>query len=309
MRISLNQLLNPFRSRRVQAGLGLVTLVSALSGIALGTGVGKLLALPEDAVVEELDSESEEKEAEPAGARRTLANKARSKDFYNLPILDRNLFDPDAVAVVASVDTEDGRPTDLDVVLLATVVALPADSSSALIVEGKRGARARGYGIGYSLLGEGVIHSIEKKRVVILRNSGEIEYLDMSENKGKPKARAGKGSEDGEVQRDGDNFTVERSLLDEAMENMDKLATQVRVVPHKGAGGEVDGYRLSAIRRGTLFDKLGIKNGDIVHNVNGQSLMSTSDAMNAYQGLQNESSFTFEITRRNKKKTLSYQVR
>jgi general secretion pathway protein C len=71
----------------------------------------------------------------------------------------------------------------------------------------------------------------------------------------------------------------------------------------------VDGYRLSAIRRGTLFDKLGIKNGDIVHTVNGQSLSSTSDAMNAYQGLQNESSFSFEITRRNKKKTLNYQVR
>jgi len=288
--------------------LGVVTVVSALSGVALSQLLEAKLALPEGAVVEEVEVVAEEQVDRPRPAA-SKGRGSRAKDFYSRPILARNLFDPDAVAVVETVETEDGRPTDLEVRLLATVVAVPVDYSSALIVEDKRGARARGYGVGYSLLGQGVVHAIEKKRVIIRRTNGDIEYLDMSDEKGKREPAAGKGAADGEVQRDGDSFTVERSLLDEAMENMDKLATQVRVVPHKGSGGDIDGYRLSAIRRGTLFDKLGIKNGDIVHTVNGQALTSTSEAMSAYQGLQDDSSFTFEITRRNKKKTLSYQIR
>lgn len=307
MKTYLDNILDVFRSRRVVAGLGVVTLISALSGVVVSLMLGSLLALPEDAVLEEIE-EVAEVEPESGRSAKSPGSVVRSKEFYSGPILERNLFDPDAVAVVETVDTEDGRPTDLEVRLLATVVAVPVDYSSALIVEDKRGARARGYGVGYSLLGQGVVHAIQKKRVIIRRNNGDIEYLDMSEDKGKRTPAAAKAG-DGDVQRDGDNFTVERSLLDEAMENMDKLATQVRVVPHKGAGGEIDGYRLSAIRRGTLFDKLGIKNGDIVHSVNGQTLTSTSEAMNAYQGLQNDSAFTFEITRRNKKKTLSYQIR
>jgi len=308
MKNLFSNIVSVFRSRRVMAGLGVVTVLSALSGIATSQFLGAKLALPEGAVVDdvELVAEAAPESAKPS---KPSARVSRSKDFYSRPILARNLFDPDAVAVVETVETEDGRPTDLEIRLLATVVAVPAESSSALIVEDKRGARARGYGVGYSLLGQGVVHAIEKKRVIIRRTNGDIEYLDMSDEKGKRDRGADKSEADGEVQRDGDNFTVERSLLDEAMENMDKLATQVRVVPHKGGGGEIDGYRLSAIRRGTLFDKLGIKNGDIVHSVNGQALTSTSEAMSAYQGLQNDSAFTFEITRRNKKKTLSYQIR
>ncbi|MEE2749835.1 MAG: type II secretion system protein GspC [Myxococcota bacterium] len=308
MKTILNNVLNVFRSRRVLAGLGVVTLASVLSGVALSQLLEAKLALPDGAVLEEVEVVAEEQPERPRPAA-PKGRVNRTKEFYSRPILARNLFDPDAVAVVETVDTEDGRPTDLEVRLLATVVAVPVDYSSALIVEDKRGARARGYGVGYSLLGQGVVHAIEKKRVIIRRTNGDIEYLDMSDEKGKRDRPADKGAADGEVQRDGDNFTVERSLLDDAMENMDKLATQVRVVPHKGSGGEIDGYRLSAIRRGTLFDKLGIKNGDIVHTVNGQALTSTSEAMSAYQGLQNDSSFTFEITRRNKKKTLSYQIR
>jgi len=80
-------------------------------------------------------------------------------------------------------------------------------------------------------------------------------------------------------------------------------------VPHKGSDGEVDGYRLSAIRRGSLFDKLGIKNGDVVHAVNGLPLTNMEGAMSAFQSLQSEDEFSFDVTRRNKKSTFEYEIR
>ena len=45
---------------------------------------------------------------------------------------------------------------------------------------------------------------------------------------------------------------------------MSQLFTQIRAVPHF-EGGQSIGFRLFAIRRGSLFDKIGLKNGDIIH--------------------------------------------
>ena len=102
---------------------------------------------------------------------------------------------------------------------------------------------------------------------------------------------------------------VDQSVLDEILANPEKLYTQVRVTPHKDQDGNIDGYRMTGIRRKSLFYKLGIKNGDIVHSVNGQALNSLSAAMDAYNSLGNSRDFNFDVTRRKNKQTFEYEVR
>ena len=117
-------------------------------------------------------------------------------------------------------------------------------------------------------------------------------------------------SEDGEVQKVGSNkYIVDQSVLDEILASPEKLYTQVRVTPHKDQDGNIDGYRMTGIRRKSLFYKLGIKNGDIVHSVNGQQLNSLSAAMDAYNSLGNSRDFNFDVTRRKNKQTFEYEVR
>jgi type II secretory pathway component PulC len=82
-----------------------------------------------------------------------------------------------------------------------------------------------------------------------------------------------------------------------------------RAIPHRGPDGELDGYRLSGIRRNSVLSQLGIRNGDVIHAVNGHSLSSVQDAMGAYQGLQSESGFAFDVTRRGQKMNMEYDVR
>ncbi len=307
MRNLLTRLLIPFRSRRVAIGAGVIALVALLSAMVVGKGLGRLLALPEGVVLEEPQVATEEgaSEEERVAVR---SNRPKSKDSYTRPIIDRNIFDPDAVAVTSTGD-EEGRLTDLELKLLATVLAIPAEYSSCLILGDGRNAMAQGYGVGGVLDGDSTIIRIEKKRVVIERSNGDIEYLEINEEEtARPSRRRASTSEDG-ISADGDEVVVERSVIDEAIEDIDRLASQIRVVPHRGDDGSVDGYRLSAIRRGTIFDKLGIKNGDIVHEVNGQALTSTAEAMSAYQSLENDDSFSFDITRRNRRQTLQFQIR
>jgi len=233
------------------------------------------------------------------------------------PIIRRNMFDSSKVGQEATIEDggEAGNKTSLPLVLLATIVAEPEAYSSCLISEEKGEDGALGYGIGDSVLGEATIYRIEQKRV-ILKRDGELEYLQMEDaeyERPSPKsakaAKAGKAGKWDGVEKEGETkFTIDQETFNKILENPDKLANQIRAVP-KSEDGKVIGYRLSGIKRSSLFRKLGIKNGDVVHSVNGHDLNSISSALNAFDSLQSERSFNFEVTTRKKKKTYEYEVR
>jgi type II secretion system protein C len=309
---------------------GVLTGVSAsswLAALAVGRVTAGMLALPEDAEIVDVamvPAEAGETGSSDSPVSSNQFKRSRSASSYVDPIVKRSLFDSSLVDAVTDtkskvVTSDDGVPSDLKVVLLATLVAEPAEYSSALIAEEKGGEGALGYGIGDDLLGEGEIVRIEPRKVYVKRRNGSIEYISMEDGqsyeKGKKTAKKG-GKKDGKeeeedgITKEGPNkFIVDQELIDKVMENPEQLYSQIRATPHKSEGGAIDGYRLSGIRRRSLFYKLGIKNGDIVHSVNGTTLDSMSSAMGAYNSLQNDKNFSFEVTRRNKRQTFEYEVR
>ena len=114
----------------------------------------------------------------------------------------------------------------------------------------------------------------------------------------------------GSVTKAGENkFIVDQALIDQITADPEKLSSDVRFSAHKGSDGKTDGFRMSNIRRRSLFKKLGIKNGDIVHAVNGQPLVDANQAVDAYGSLQGVSNFTFEVTRRGERQLFEYEVR
>ncbi len=292
----------------------LIAIVALVCAFAAGKGLERLLALPEGASLGTAQVEEPEGESVRRPRSREVA-RARSKKTYADPILRRNIFDSEAVgSTYAPESGESGRKTDLNVTLVATVVAEPAKYSSALIAsgDGKKESYAIGYGIGDQLLDDAEILRIEQKKVIIRRSDGTIEYISMGDEGSKSSSRGAKKTEESAdgVSKTGENsYAVDQSFMDDAMSNIDQLLSQVRATPHKGADGEIDGFRLSAIRRGSLLQKLGIKNGDVVHSVNGTPLTSTAGAMGAFQSFQSERSFSFDVTRRNKKQTFEYEIR
>lgn len=310
------------QSRWIMGGLFAgVAVVAWLAAMGTGRVLRAQLALPDGAELGavEVGAMADAAEDVEAPASRTRLRRKPTKKAYVDPIVKRSIFDSDKVGATGTADVsvldtgEEGRRSDLKVVLLATIVAEPAEFSSALIAEEKGGDGAVGYGIGDGLLGEATIVRIEPRKVVIRRDDGTVEYIAMEEGKTFEKGGGGekksKKKDDAGVSKDGDTFIVEQALIDQIMENPEQLYSQIRAVPHKGSDGKVDGYRMSGIRRKSVFHKLGIKNGDIVHGVNGQSLTSMSAAMDAFNGLQNEKSFSFELTRRNNRKTQDYEIR
>jgi type II secretion system protein C len=241
--------------------------------------------------------------------------RAKSEQVYLDGILCRNVFDPESISdcqdrVKSNRGGGSGAMSDLPVTLVGTMVADPAEYSVAFIRED--GKETGSFGISDSLL-DAVIIGIEQDRVKVRRSNRSEEFITMDEERRekKPERRASSNADDDEegIEKVGENkFVVSRDLLDKYINDIESISRMGRALLHRGPDGEFDGYRLSAIRRNTLADKLGIRNGDVVHSVNGQSLNSVQSAMEAYQTMTSENAFSFEVTRRGQKVDLDYSV-
>jgi type II secretion system protein C len=299
--------------RFLPAVLAAATFLGLFPSLVVSGGLRRVFHLPADAALLDIAPlEPGEQPPEPQRVRpeppAPRVDPATQKLSYVTPIVKRSLFDSSKVdqGLDPNASTEDCKRTDLNLVLYATIVAEPETFSSALIGEEKSENYPTGYGIGDEVQGKQV-YKIEQKKVVF-NVGGSLECLTVA---GDDVNRVVHKEDDASgVSADGDNnFTVDQSFLDGLLANPEALATQIRAVPHKGPDGNVDGYRLSGIRKGSPFEQIGVKNGDIIHSVNGKDLTSMGNAMDAYSSLGSEKSFSFEVTRRNQRQTMTYNVR
>lgn len=105
-----------------------------------------------------------------------------------------------------------------------------------------------------------------------------------------------------------DRWVVDNREVEQMRTDMGAVMSQVRVVPNF-ANGQPDGFKIFAIRPGSLFAKIGLQNGDIVKKINGMEINAPEQAYQAYQLLQNETRLTVDLVRGGGSKSLSYEIR
>jgi type II secretory pathway component PulC len=259
---------------------------------------------------------SEEPSSSGSAPTRTASARALSVEDYLNGIMRRNLFDITIIDLWKPVGGPGTGPTeatsDLKVKLLATMVATPAEFSNALIADESSPDLPSAYSIG-DMLHDRKVVSIENDKVGLERQDGTVEYLTMGTGElvraPSGTETAATGEEGGVTQVSENKFVVSRDMFEKNINDLEGISRMGRALLHRGPDGEFDGYRLSAIRRNTLADQLGIKNGDIIHSVNGQPLNSVQAAMTAYNTMQTQQNFCFEISRRGTPTELCYEVR
>ena len=89
---------------------------------------------------------------------------------------------------------------------------------------------------------------------------------------------------------------------------MNKLLTQARLVPNF-TGGAADGFRIFSIVPESLFEKAGLRNGDIIHSINGVELKDPEKAFQIYQLLKDNDRFAIDLVRAGQNLSLNYEVR
>ncbi len=101
---------------------------------------------------------------------------------------------------------------------------------------------------------------------------------------------------------------IARTLLDRVLADTTSLVTTVRIVPAIGDGKPI-GFKLFAIRPGSLWARLGFLNGDTVQTVNDIDITSPEKALEAYTQLRNATRFAVRIVRHGEALTLDYEIR
>ncbi len=103
-------------------------------------------------------------------------------------------------------------------------------------------------------------------------------------------------------------FVVDRESVEAATQDMNRLLTQARLVPNF-TGGVADGFRIFSIVPDSLFEKVGLRNGDIIRSINGVEMKDPEKAFQLYQQLKDNDRFVIDLTRAGQNLSLNYEVK
>lgn len=207
--------------------------------------------------------------------------------------------------------------TDMDIEVIALIVTDHRSWSFAQVKE-RRSEEAKLFKLGDTIRTEARIVDI-RPRVMVITRSGKCEKFTMFEERPKPKMPGGPtpaptggppsvGVDDRNIKNLGnDRFIISRDEVDKQLSNLNVLATQARIVPHF-EGGQGAGFKLFAIRPGSVYSKIGIQNGDVIKQINGEMINSPDKALEAYARLKNAQSIQIDLVRNGQKKTLQYSI-
>jgi hypothetical protein len=98
------------------------------------------------------------------------------------------------------------------------------------------------------------------------------------------------------------------ALLDRVLLNPMALAKGARFVPAMKDGKPV-GFKLYAIRPGSVFARLGFANGDTLQRINGLEVTSADKALDVYTKVREAKLVTIELERRGKPVTLTIEIK
>jgi len=228
-------------------------------------------------------------------------------------ILDRNLFHSTLVSPGGEVTPDDLAATKLPLKLLGTAAGGSARFSWAAVedLEKRQHLVVR---IGDRLQGKAEVTRIERRRIV-LRNGGRLEELALDEEtQGVASTRNARGrsyprqaarpaateppggnSPVERVQRLAENrFGVSGEDVRSLANNPAALFSQARILP-KYEEGQMVGVQLNAIQTGSLFEQIGIQNGDTITEFNGINITSQQDSAAVLRQLTEANEFNVTV--------------
>ncbi len=234
----------------------------------------------------------------------TLATSKKSASPYAhyTPIMKRDLFKTGKVVVPQedTIDVEALKLTELNLKLWGTVANEGGSSAFAVIEEVKTRKQSL-YRAGDSIQNATVKAILREK--VILSVNGKDEILEMVMASSE-KAPARQTRTRAPAQK---TITLQRSFVNDAVQNIGNLLGQVRIRPHFEKG-KPSGLSMTGIRPNSIFRKMGLRSGDVLTGVEGQKIQSVNDVIGLYEKLKSSSKVNLEVKRRNRMQTITYRI-
>lgn len=254
------------------------------------------------------------------------------------PILSRNIFcstcekvvegpnpgDPNASGAPTGEPNDDAPvKTSLNIKLIATLISNEDKAWSYAAIQNVTDSKSRLFAIGAKVPGDATITDIIDRRVLLL-NGNRNEFLDLDTGnqpnssvtpnprvsiKRPRRSMPGMAAIAKGIRKVGEGkYEIQRSALNKVLANTTLLARSARIVPSV-RNGKPNGFKLYAIRPGSLYGLLGMSNGDTINAINGHPINTPDKALEIYTKLRRASHVAISFTRRGKSQTSEYTIR
>lgn len=162
---------------------------------------------------------------------------------------------------------------------------------------------------GDSVFGRGLLKRIEKSKVFIEEESilTEIPISDIVVTN---KDVTSRGSElpDLVTSFGEGEYLIDQEALQQALDNPHQIMTSARLIPNM-VNNKQEGFILREVKKGGIYDSMGLKNGDTLLQINDYNISNPANALQAFTALRGMETVRLDIIRSGIKTTMTYQIR
>jgi general secretion pathway protein C len=101
---------------------------------------------------------------------------------------------------------------------------------------------------------------------------------------------------------------LDRREVEQAVGDLPKLLSQARAVPYS-VNGTMNGYRLDYIAPSSFYERIGLKYGDVLQQVNGVDIRDPGTMLTLFQQLRNEKTVKLDVLRNNQRTAMTFDIR
>ena len=239
------------------------------------------------------------------------------RQFYDV-IVRRDIFNPQPVVESAPVADE-----HLDAILIGTSQVSSGKPYAIIETDGNQAV----YRVGDTVPNVGRLLGVGRDRVIVLHNHHRValELPREGLTPGAPLAPSVPGPPFRRFRGDSrslshppiakgihqlapNQYVLDRSTVDSNLKNLAPLFTQIRATPQI-ENGVANGFLLTEIQPNSIFQQIGLQDGDVLQSVNGQSVGDPAKAFGLLQSLQDQSVITLNVIRNGAAQQVSYSIR
>ena len=150
---------------------------------------------------------------------------------------------------------------------------------------------------------------VRAQEAVLLRGGRRVTVVLTEEDAESTETPTPGAEAQGGIRRVDDNrYLADRREVDHSIENLSTVITQMRAVPYLRDGRSM-GFRVFNIRSGSIFERMGLKNGDVIQSVNGTEITDPSRALALLEDVQTADEIRIDFLRDNTPSSFTYTVR
>jgi general secretion pathway protein C len=248
-------------------------------------------------------SSASDREAEVRASVPAMVERIRTSGLFPLPP------DPLGMSTARDVAPPARVPLNLASKLTLLGVVIGDHEGVSVIVEELTSKRQLFFRLHDQIPDVGEISEIRRDGMVV-RQGDQQEFLGLaaSQIEKPPSAPVIAGSAVVPVPGSPVRTVLDRRDVEQAMGDLPKLLSQARAVPYV-INGAMNGFRLDYIAPSSFYEKIGLKYGDVLQQVNGVNIRDPGTMLTLFQQLRNEKTVKLDVLRNNQRTAMTFDIR